>query len=420
MPTDNIITVSELNSRIRNLLEGEVGTLWVSGEISNFTAAASGHWYFKLKDANAQISCAMFRQRNGRSTVEPANGMKVDIFGTVTLYPARGECQIVVEQIQESGTGNLYQQFLKLKALLEAEGLFDPARKRPLPAHPRTIGIITSLAAAALQDVLSTLARRNSAIELILYPTPVQGEGAGLQIAQAIRTAGQRQECDCLILCRGGGSQEDLQSFNEEIVARAIAECPIPLVSGVGHETDFTIADFVADQRAPTPTAAAELLSPDSSQMKLQVKNLERQINLRMMRLMEQWQMRIDQLQPRFSQVQNHRLQLAHSRLQTLSHRLVHPGDKLKQTRLWLNQWQLRLHQTIHRQLNTQTDALNTLSAGLGHLNPEAVLWRGFSIVRNARGEIVREAHQLAEGESVDLKFGSGSAAATISSRQPS
>lgn len=414
MTTNTIISVSELNARAQNVLQNEMGRLWVSGEVSGFTAHSSGHWYFKLKDSTAQVSCAMFRARNQRCLVAPTNGMKIDLLGEVTIYPARGEYQIVVEQIQESGTGNLYEQFLKLKAKLEAEGLFDAARKRPLPAHPQTIGIITSLGAAALSDVLTTLKRRNSSIEVIIYPTAVQGEGAGAQIAQAIRTAGQRRECDCLILCRGGGSQEDLQCFNEEVVARAIAESPLPLVSGVGHETDFTIADFVADQRAPTPTSAAELLSPDRSQLKLQVKNLERQIRMRMNRLLEQWQMRLDQLEPGFSRVLQHRLQLSHSRLEALGHRLVHPGEKLSQTRLWLNQWQLRLNQSMQRQLTSRKEILNKLEAGFGHLNPEAVMSRGFSIVRNAQGEIIRESGQLSIGEAVGLKFSTGSAEATI------
>lgn len=420
MSTNHVISVSELNLRIRSLLEGEVGTLWVSGEISNFTAASSGHWYFKLKDSDAQISCAMFRQRNLRCLVKPTNGMHVKLLGQVTLYPARGECQIVVEQLEEAGAGNLYEQFLKLKAALEAEGLFDPAHKRPLPPHPQRIGIITSLGAAALRDVLTTLKRRNSSIEIIIYPTPVQGEGAGSQIARALRTASERLECDCLILCRGGGSQEDLQSFNEEVVARALFDCALPVVCGVGHETDFTIADFVADQRAPTPTAAAELLSPDRSQLKIQVKNLERQLRLRMARLMEQWQIGLDYLEPRLKQVQTHRLELAHSQLSAFSHRLIHPGEKLSQTRQWLVQWRIRLNQSLQTQLAARIERLGRLEAGLGHLNPEAVLSRGFSIVRTTDGEIVRQAKTLEPGQEVQLKFAAGSATAQVTGRQDS
>jgi exodeoxyribonuclease VII large subunit len=418
MPTDKILSVSEVNLRIRSLLEGTLGTLWVSGEISGFSAHSSGHWYFKLKDNSAQISCAMFRMRNARCLVKPVNGMQVKLLGLVTLYPARGECQIVVEQIQEAGTGNLHEQFLRLKAQLELEGLFDPAHKHPLPPHPQTIGVITSLGAAALRDVLTTLKRRNSAIEVVIYPTLVQGEGAGAQIAQAIRTASSRRECDCLILCRGGGSQEDLQAFNEEVVARAIFECQLPLVAGVGHETDFTIADFVADQRAPTPTAAAELLSPDRSQLKLQVKNLERQFKNRMNRQLEQWQIGLDYVEPRLQRVQAHRLELAQSQLAALSHRLVHPGEKLAQTRQWLNQWQIRLNHSMRRQLTSRQENLNALGSGLGHLNPEAVLSRGFSIVRKPNGEIVRQAQDLQLGEQVSLKFAQGSAQAEITERE--
>ncbi len=255
----SVLTVSALNQAVARMLERNFPLIWVSGEISNLTRAASGHWYFTLKDDAAQVRAVMFRGRAQYADFTPKEGDKVEVRTLVTLYAARGDYQLNVEFIRKAGVGNLYEAFLQLKGKLEAEGLFDNLRKRPLPLFVRTIGIVTSLQAAALRDILSTLLRRAPHINVILYPTPVQGEGAGEKIAQAIRTAAQRSECDILLVCRGGGSIEDLWSFNEEVVARAIVAAPMPVIAGVGHETDFTIADFAADLRAPTPTAAAEL-----------------------------------------------------------------------------------------------------------------------------------------------------------------
>ena len=258
-----VITVSELNRRTRNLLEANLELLWVAGELSNTLRAASGHWYFSLKDQNAQVRCVMFRNKAALLGFAPENGMQVEVRALPSLYEARGEFQLGVETLRRAGLGALFEAFERLKAKLSGEGLFDEQRKKALPAFPRILGIITSPQAAALRDVLSTLKRRAPMIEVILYPTSVQGAQAAGEITAAINTAAARNECDALILCRGGGSIEDLWPFNEESVARAIAACPIAIVSGVGHETDFTIADFVADRRAPTPTAAAEMLSPN-------------------------------------------------------------------------------------------------------------------------------------------------------------
>ena len=253
---NQILSVSALARSVRDTLERRFPLLWVSGEVSNLRPASSGHWYFVLKDAHAQVRCVMFRNRNRLLDWPLREGMQVELQGLVTLYEARGDFQITVENMRRAGQGALYEAFLRLKDSLQRQGLFDAAAKRPLPSNPQRIGVITSLGAAALRDVLSTLARRNPSIAVIVYPTAVQGSGAEQEIARAIAVAGQRAECDVLILCRGGGSIEDLWSFNEEVVARAIRDCPLPLISGVGHETDFTIADFAADQRAPTPTAA--------------------------------------------------------------------------------------------------------------------------------------------------------------------
>ncbi|MFP5403699.1 MAG: exodeoxyribonuclease VII large subunit [Gammaproteobacteria bacterium] len=277
-PTLPVLTVSELNRMARRALESQLPLLWVEGEVSNFTRAASGHWYFSLKDANAQVRCVMFRGRNQFADFTPANGDHVEVRALPSLYEARGDFQLGAEQIRRAGAGRLYEAFLKLKARLDAEGLFDPAKKRALPRFPRTLGIVTSPQAAALHDVLTALSRRMPGLPVILYPTPVQGAGAGAQIAAAIRTAGARAECDVLLVCRGGGSLEDLWAFNDEAVARAIAMSPMPVVSGVGHETDFTIADFAADLRcivvghallekalAPYPAMTGKCLLVDAS-----------------------------------------------------------------------------------------------------------------------------------------------------------
>src|SRR5450830_101531 len=254
-----VLAVSALNQAVARLLERSFPLIWVAGEISNFTRAASGHWYFTLKDNAAQVRAVMFKGRAQFAGFMPREGDKVEVRTLVTLYAPRGDYQLNVEAIRRAGVGNLYEAFVLLKQKLEQEGLFDPARKRPIPSFARCIGIVTSPQAAALHDMLTALRRRAPHERVILYPTPVQGEGAAAKIARAIQTAAQRDECDVLLVGRGGGSMEDLWAFNDEAVARAIVDSPMPVISGVGHETDFTIADFAADLRAPTPTAAAEL-----------------------------------------------------------------------------------------------------------------------------------------------------------------
>jgi exodeoxyribonuclease VII large subunit len=288
--------VSELNRRARALLENQFETLWVAGELSGVKLATSGHWYFCLKDPGAQVDCAMFRTRAQFLDFRPENGMQVEVRARVTLYEPRGSYQLVVEELRKAGLGKLHEAFEKLKAKLGAEGLFEPERKKRLPAFPRAIGIVTSREAAALRDMLITLGRRAPMTPVILYPAPVQGEGAGAQIARAIRKADARAECDVLIVGRGGGSLEDLWAFNEEVVARAIADCSIPVVSGVGHETDFTIADFVADLRAPTPTAAAALVSPDRVSLWAAVADLRRRLARDLRRGVETRSQRLDAL----------------------------------------------------------------------------------------------------------------------------
>src|SRR6195256_3585607 len=272
MTPNGVLTVSELLRSVRDTLERRFPLLWVRGELSNLSHAPSGHWYFTLKDGGAQVDCVMFRSRAAALGWEPREGMQVEARALVTLYEPRGRFQLTVEGLRRGGVGPLFERFLRLKEKLEREGLFEAGLKRELPAHPRAMGVLTPRAAAALRDVLTTLARRNPAIPVIVYPIPVQGAGAAERIAAMLATANARDECDVLLLVRGGGSIEDLWSFNEEQVARALRASRIPVVVGVGHESDFTIADFAADRRAPTPTAAAELATPARLEL---LKNLE-------------------------------------------------------------------------------------------------------------------------------------------------
>ncbi|MDP2266734.1 MAG: exodeoxyribonuclease VII large subunit, partial [Thiobacillus sp.] len=347
-----VLTVSELNRMARRALESQLPLLWVEGEVSNFVRAASGHWYFSLKDSNAQVRCVMFRGRNQFSGFTPTNGDHVEIRALPSLYEARGEFQLGAESIRRAGAGRLYEAFLKLKAKLEAEGLFDPLGKRALPRFPRCIGIVTSPQAAALHDVLTALARRMPGLPVILYPTPVQGAGAGALIAAAIRAAGARAECDVLLVCRGGGSLEDLWAFNDEAVARAIAASPMPVVSGVGHETDFTLADFAADLRAPTPTAAAELVSPVREELLQHVERLARQLHHQLARKQQNETQRLDYL----------------------SRRLVHPAEHLRRQQIEVSQMAQRLNSATRSRLTQEQLRVTHLSRRL--VNPLHVIQR--------------------------------------------
>ena len=438
--TSPVLTVSELNRMARRALESQLPLLWVEGEISNFTRAASGHWYFSLKDDQAQVRCVMFRGRNQFADFTPANGDHVEIRALPTLYEARGDFQLGAEAIRRAGAGRLYEAYLKLKARLEAEGLFDEARKRPLPRLPRTLGIVTSPQAAALRDVLTALARRLPGLAVILYPAPVQGQGAGARLAAAIQAASARAECDVLLVVRGGGSLEDLWSFNEEIVVRAIAAATMPVVSGVGHETDFTLADFAADLRAPTPTAAAELASPLREELLAGlVTQARRLVNAQARRLHDTGQ-RLDFLSRRLVHPAE-QLRVRQAALGQLAGRLQRAADTLQQRRqLRLDSLQARLAsptQTLqmHRQrLATLTDrlarahsahttrqhlTLARLATSLAHLDPQRVLARGYSLVQRADGTVVQDAGALLAGEALELRFHTGRARATVVSTQP-
>jgi exodeoxyribonuclease VII large subunit len=388
-----VITVSELNRMARNILEQSFPLFWVSGEVSNFTRAASGHWYFSLKDAGAQVRCVMFKGRNSYVDFLPREGDKIEARCTVTLYEARGDFQLTVEFVQRAGLGALFEAFEKLKNKLALEGLFDESRKQAIPKHPKQIGIVTSADAAALRDVLTTLRRRMPNIPVVIYPTPVQGKGVAQSIANAINTANERAECDVLIICRGGGSIEDLWQFNEEIVARAITNCTIPTISGVGHETDFTICDFVADMRAATPTAAAELVTPSRDALLSAINQLTLQLNRNLQFSLNQRSQSLDYL----------------------ARRLKSPSQHIDQQKMQLSQIAYRLQSYINQQLKSRQQNLLRLAQNLQHLNPQAVLTRGYAFVQDSTGTIVSSSHQIKNGDEVKLTFGAGTADAVIS-----
>jgi exodeoxyribonuclease VII large subunit len=435
LPIQEVLRVSELNRLARQALEARFPLLWVAGEVSNLTRAASGHLYFSLKDEAAQVRCAMFRNRAQSLPWRLENGMQVEARALVTLYEARGDYQLNVETLRRAGIGALFEAFARLRDRLAAEGLFDAERKRALPAYPRRIGVVSSPQAAALRDVIATLARRAPHLPIILYPTAVQGEGAAAQIAAALKSAGERRECDVLILARGGGSIEDLWSFNEEIVARAIRACPIPVVSGVGHETDTTISDFVCDQRAATPTAAAELASAGFAEAGPHLDNLHRALLRTMGRAIESRAQRLDTLGYRLvhpgQRLARSRLACAHlgsrieaalaRRLEASQRRLAQASARLERGRpdtgahtRTLEQLGLRLSRATVQSLTSRGRHLESLADHLLHLNPEAVLSRGYSIVRNHEGTVVRDATTLKPGDELRLQFAIGAARAKV------
>ena len=435
MTQDAPITVAQLNRLARETLERGIPLLWVAGEVSNLTRAASGHVYFTLKDAAAQVRCVMFRSRAQLLPWQLENGQQVEARGLVSVYEPRGDFQFGVETLRRGGLGRLFEAFARLKDALAAEGLFAEARKRTLPRYPSAIGIVTSPQAAALRDLLAALRRRAPHVPIVVYPTPVQGNGAAERIAAAIATANARGECQVLIVARGGGSLEDLWAFNEEIVARATAASAIPVISGVGHETDTTIVDFVADRRAATPTAAAVLASAGWCEAAQEIAALRLALRHAQERRLHGWMQCVD----------------------VLAHRLVHPADAIELSRRRIEQLRSRLGGAAERRLRRDEgqvararlalargrpslDGLRTrivlagtamqtaaaaqlaarrhtvsrLSASLAALDPQATLQRGFSIVRDAQGRVIRSSAQLAVGSRIGLDFADGSAAAEI------
>ncbi len=441
MDKNRVLSVRELNLAAKQLIEGGLPLMWVRGEISNFVSAASGHWYFSLKDEAAQVRCVMFRHKSQYLDFRPANGMQVEVLALATLYEARGDFQLTLEKMRPAGLGALYEAFERLKTKLEGEGLFDAERKRDLPLLPKQIGIVTSLQAAALRDVLRTLANRMPSVPVLLYPTPVQGEGAGQKIAQAIRTASQRAECDVLIVCRGGGSIEDLWAFNEEVVARAIAASHVPVVSGVGHETDFTIADFVADLRAATPTAAAQAVVPDRAELRQRLAQQHRHLQRAAMRQFEQRMQQVDYLQRRLVHPAQ-RIRQQSEVLSALQQRLRISQANAAQQRQWRWSalWQrlrgmrpdiLRLREqqanqarhlnaAMRRTLDRHDARLLALQQHLQHLDPQQVLARGYSMVRDAQGNIVASSERIAPGDKLDITFAQGGARAVVQEKHGS
>ncbi len=430
--------VSLLVSSARLLIERHLALAWIRGEVSNYSRASSGHAYFMLKDAQAQVRCVLFRHKAQLLGFALEDGMQVEVRALPTIYEARGEFQLNVETVRLAGVGALYEQFARLKARLEAAGWFAPERKRPLPRFPRAIGIVTSRRAAALSDVLTTLARRMPFVPVILYPASVQGGSAAAEIAAAIGEANARAEVEVLIVCRGGGSIEDLWAFNEEAVARAVRDSRLPIVSGIGHETDFTICDFVADVRAPTPTAAAALVGVDRAALLTELAALF----------------------ARWRRATERGLETRMQRLDGVSRRLVHPADHIAAQRARLGALALRLARAVarvqarrHQGLSARAQALarllrsppserlalerlrgrwqraggdhvdllahrlSRLESGLRHLSPQAVLQRGYSIVTTAGGQIVQDAAQTAVGDALGLRFARGTASARVTGK---
>ncbi|WP_168386124.1 exodeoxyribonuclease VII large subunit [Erwinia amylovora] len=432
-PGSNIFTVSRLNSTVRKLLELEMGQVWLSAEISNFSQPSSGHWYFTLKDDSAQVRCAMFRNGNRRVTFRPQNGQQVLVRATITLYEPRGDYQLIAESMLPAGDGLLQQQFEQLKQRLMAEGLFEQRHKQPLPDPARQVGVITSASGAALHDVLRVLQRRDPSLPVVIYPTPVQGAEAPPGIVRAIELANARNECDVLIVGRGGGSLEDLWSFNDERVARAIFASRIPIVSAVGHETDVTIADFVADLRAPTPSAAAELVSRNQIERLRQLQSQQQRMEMAMDYYLAQQQRTFTRLQHRLQQ-QHPQLRLARQQtalmqlqrrlgdalqqhLRQATRRQQHLGQRLNAFRpelrierasQQLQQWQYRLRQAMQQQLGANKQRFGQLAARLEGVSPLATLARGFSVTSTADGQVIKKTRQLHQGDTLKTRLDDG------------
>ncbi|MDO6562819.1 exodeoxyribonuclease VII large subunit [Amphritea sp. 1_MG-2023] len=431
------LSVTELNRQVKSLLESSFLTIHVEGELSNVVKASSGHWYFTLKDRDAQVRCAMFRNRNQYLKYKAKNGDKVVVRAKVSLYPGRGDYQLICDYMEESGVGSLQQAYEALKQKLQQQGLFDPAFKKPIPAHPQHLGIITSPTGAAVHDILTVLKRRFPSLPITLFPTTVQGADAAAQIADAIRLANHDGRCDVLIVGRGGGSLEDLWPFNEEIVAHSIFHSEIPIISAVGHEVDVSIADFVADLRAATPSAAAELISPDQQQLLRQ----------------------LQQLQQRLTQAWMRSLQQRQQQLQWTRTRLRHPGDKLKEQAQKLDDLELRMQRAIRLQLERQKQQFNQwqqryqrcsplphiaagqqrkdelqhrlttlmqgllkqhklqlsgLAATLNSVSPLATLDRGYAIVQDENGSVIQDIDHIVKDRSVETRLSNGRFRSTV------
>lgn len=440
------LSVTQLLRRMKNLLEIQLGNVWVEGEVSNLRRQPSGHWYFTLKDEDAQISCVMFGAKRREGSHALADGARVKVFAEASVYEARGQLQIIILRAEAAGHGDLQRRFEELKQKLAAEGLFDPQRKQPIPRYPRTIGLVTSPNGAALQDILNVLRRRAPWVQPILFPVRVQGKGAELEIARAIHQLGNPEthghpRCDLLIVGRGGGSLEDLWNFNEEAVARAIAACPIPIISAVGHEIDFTIADFAADLRAPTPSAAAELAVSDGGELFDRLARLSQRITAPVRQriqstetellglrrglainaidsLLREWWMRVDMNRDSLTTTTRHHWKELHHRLTRLhaAHRAHHPARVLDRRNEALLALRHRLQKAVSTSLARHTEYSRRLHSMMRTLGPESAFQRGFSITTDAAGNIIRSIHSLHSGTPLVTRLADGTAHSTVDS----
>jgi len=438
-PERDVYSVSRLNREVRVLLERGFGSLWLEAEISNFARPSSGHWYFSLKDAAAQVRCAMFRQRNMLCAFTARDGQKVLVRARIGLYEPRGEYQLIVDHMEDAGLGALKRQFEELSAKLAAEGLFGVERKRPLPGLPKRIGIVTSPTGAAVRDILHVLARRFPAAAVLVYPVPVQGAQAAAEIIAALQTAGRRAECDVLILARGGGSLEDLWAFNDERLARAIVASPIPVITGIGHEIDFTIADFAADVRAPTPSAAAELVVPDAEEWRNAFAQLGARLQRGVRRRLQEhgerlrWltgraalaspvarlsarAQRLDELEQCLVRAVRRRLEGHRERLRWLTGRAaqVSPANRLGRQLLRLGNLQQQLHRAMRLALDSRQKKLLPLVRTLNAVSPLGTLDRGYAIVSAEGGEILRNAADAKPGTLIDARLAHGKIRARV------
>jgi exodeoxyribonuclease VII large subunit len=438
LPSSHIYSVSELNSEVRELLEGSFPVVQVEGEISNFARPASGHMYFSLKDSAAQVRCAMFKNRNYLLDFKPGNGMQVLIRARVGLYEGRGEYQLIAEHMEEAGSGALQRAFEELKRKLSLEGLFDESRKKPLPTMPARVGIITSASGAALRDILHVLNRRFPALPVLIYPVSVQGERASGEIIDALETAESDGKCDVLILARGGGSIEDLWAFNSEALARAISGCSLPVVAGIGHETDFTIADFVSDLRAPTPSAAAASITPDAEELlnkfmryeslliDISRKSIELLIkeNARYahrlgmqhpLRRIEQSSQRVDELEQRAGRAIERFLRHQHLRHHALSQSLAahHPANRLNQLQKQTAQLMHSLNNAIAHKLHSSQQRMSELARTLNAFSPLATIDRGYAII-STQETLIRSVSQLNIGDQVTARLTDGELNCTV------
>ena len=438
-PNREIYTVGRLNEEVGRLLEDAFPLIWVEGELSNVALPRSGHMYFTLKDERAQVRCALFRSSRMRLRFQPRDGSQVIARARVGLYGPRGEFQLVVQEMEPAGEGALRLAYDRLRHRLQEEGLFRPEHKRPLPAFPRQLGVITSPSGAAVQDVLKVLGRRFPSLPVVVYPTQVQGERAGAEIAAAVERAARRAECDVLLLVRGGGSLEDLWAFNEERVARAIHACPIPIVTGVGHESDVTIADFAADERAPTPSAAAERASPsriDLAERLAAVAQRARRgaaagidarrtaLGLHRKRLRHPWQrienmtQRADELSRRAAAAFDRRQDGRRRRLTTVSHRLDRMRPEVRSRRSKLERLAERARTAADERHARDLARLRELTRALHAVSPERTLERGYAIIYH-RGEVVRDAGEVARGEAITARLARGRLGATVTGSDP-